>query len=183
MKLNEVIDMGCDIHSFVAVLGDDATLTPSSTIVNISDKSYIIQPFDGRCYLFFGWLTNSIVRSRGLEYYNYPFNGRCLNKINISSSDNINEYDKELIKEYINGDQSYKYHTFGYITYADLLKQKKIFKKVIKRIIKNVEQNVTLDDAEIVLDYIKSAIIRTQIAVNTKEIDHNNIYILFCFDS
>lgn len=88
-----------------------------------------------------------------------------------------------MIKEYINGDQSYKYHTFGYIRYADLLEQKKIFKKVIKLISNNAEQNVTLDEAETVLAYIKSAIIRTQIAVNTKEIDHKNIYILFCFDS
>lgn len=174
--------MGCDIHSFVAVLGDDATLTPSSTIVNISDKSYIIQPFDGRCYLFFGWLTNGLVRSSGLTNYNYSYDGKCLNKIKIPTSDNINEHDKELIEEY-NNERSYNYHSFGYITYADLVKHKKIFKKLINKIIRKTEQNVTLDEAETVLAFIKSAIVRTQIAVNTKEIDHNNIYILFCFDS
>ena len=174
--------MGCDIHSFVAVLGDDGTLSPSETYVNLSGQRRIIKPFDDRCYLFFGWLTDGGVRSSGLFRYNYPSTGKCKYKINPLVSDKIDVYDKKLIERY-NETQSYVYHSFGYITYADLLKQKKIFKKVIKRIIKNVEQNVTLDEAEIVLAYIKSAIIRTQIAVNTKEIDHNNIYILFCFDS
>lgn len=32
--------MGCDIHSFVAVLGDDGTLSPSETYVNLSDQRF-----------------------------------------------------------------------------------------------------------------------------------------------
>lgn len=174
--------MGCDIHSFVAVLGDDGTLSPSETYVNLSDQRRIIKPFDDRCYLFFGWLTDGSVRSAGLFQYNYPYTGKCRYKINPLVSDKIDVYDKKLIERY-NETQSYVYHSFGYITYADLLKQKKIIKKLIKKIINNIEQNVELYDAETVLAFIKSAIIRTQIAVDTKAINHNNIYILFCFDS
>ena len=81
--------MGCDIHSFVAVLGDDGTLSPSETYVNLSEQRRIIKPFDDRCYLFFGWLTDGGVRSSGLFRYNYPYTGKCKYKINPLVSDSV----------------------------------------------------------------------------------------------